>query len=99
MKVNRGGGVLEPLQRDSGWLIQGHILREYGVPLAGPDPRTLVDPVAPDDLRQAMAGSAPERLERLVADPDQLRHRDFHTYLGLTLCRIFYSLPNDAVAL
>src|SRR5258708_28372320 len=98
MKVNRGGGVLEPLQRARGWLMQGHILREYGVPLAGPGPRTLVDPVAPDDLRQAMAGSAPEWLERLVADPDQLRHRDFHTYLVLTLCRILYTLANDAVA-
>jgi predicted nucleotidyltransferase len=98
LKVNRGGGVLEPLQRDRGWLIQGHILREYGVPLAGPDPRTLVDPVAPDDLRQAMAESAPEWLEQLLANPEQLRHRGFHAYLVLTLCRILYTVANDAVA-
>jgi predicted nucleotidyltransferase len=98
LKVNRGGGVLEPLHRDSGWLIQGHLLREFGVALAGPDPRTLVDPVGPGDLCRTVAASAPEWLELLLADPDQLHHRGFHTYLILTLCRMLYTLARDAVA-
>lgn len=98
LKVNRGGGVLEPLHRDSGWLIQGHILREYGVALAGPDPKILVDPVASGDLRKAIAASAPEWLEALLADPADLLQRGFHAYLVLTLCRVLYTLAKDAVA-
>jgi hypothetical protein len=99
LKVNRGtGGILEPLHRDRGWLIQGHILREHGVALAGPDPRTLVDPVEPGDLRRTVAESTPEWLEPLLVEPDQLRQRGFHTYLVLTLCRILYTLAHDAVA-
>jgi hypothetical protein len=99
LKVNRGtGGVLEPLHRDSGWLIQGHLVREFGVALAGPDPRTLVDPVRPGDLRRTVAASSPEWLESLLAEPDQLRRWGFHTYLVLTLCRMLYTLAHDAVA-
>lgn len=98
LKVNRGGGVLEPLHRDRGWLIQGHILREYGVALAGPDPRTLVAPVAPDDLRKTIAASVPEWLEVLLADPTELRRAGFQAYLVLTLCRVLYTIENDAVA-
>jgi hypothetical protein len=99
LKVNRGtGGVLEPLHRDSGWLIQGHLMREFGVALAGPDPRTLVAPVGPGDLRRAVAASSPEWLESLLANPEELRHRGFRTYLILTLCRMLYTLAHDAVA-
>jgi len=98
VKVNRGSGVLEPLHRDSGWLIQGHILREFGVALAGPDPKTLVDPVGPDDLRQAAAAGVREWLESLLADPSELRRPGFHTYVVLTLCRVLYTIANDDVA-
>src|SRR5215213_1146022 len=38
----------------SDWVIQCHILREHGIVLAGPAPRDLIDPIAPDDLRRAM---------------------------------------------
>jgi hypothetical protein len=97
-KVNRGGGVLEPPQRDPGWLVQAHLLREYGVALAGPDPRTLVAPVAAGDLRRTVAASTPEWLEALLADPARLRHRGPQTYIVLTLCRVLYTLVHDAVA-
>jgi predicted nucleotidyltransferase len=98
LKVNRGGGVLEPLHRDAGWLVQGHILREYGVPLAGPDPKTLVEPVRPNDLRQATAKGTTEWLESLLGNADELRRPGFHVYVVLTLCRVLYTLANDAVA-
>jgi hypothetical protein len=39
------------------WLVHYHIVRERGTPLFGPDPKTLIDPVAPDDLRRAMRES------------------------------------------
>jgi predicted nucleotidyltransferase len=96
LKVNRGGSDLEPLQRDPGWLIQAHLLREFGVALIGPDPRTLVDPVKPGDLRRVAATSVPEWLAALLADPALLRHAGFHAYLVLTLCRVLYALAHDA---
>ncbi|HSH79506.1 MAG TPA: nucleotidyltransferase domain-containing protein, partial [Herpetosiphonaceae bacterium] len=41
------------MQHAGDWIIQLHVLREHGVVVVGPSPRTLVDPVQPDDLRQA----------------------------------------------
>jgi predicted nucleotidyltransferase len=99
LKVNRGNaGTLEPLHPDSGWLIQGHIFREHGVALVGPAPRTLVDPIAPGDLRRTMAASAVEWLEPLLNDSHELHRRGPRTYVVLTLCRILYTVANDAVA-
>lgn len=98
LKVNRGGGILEPLHRDPGWLIQSHLFRAHGVALIGPDPRTLVDPMAPGDLRRASAASQCEWLEALLADPSKLRPTGPHAYLVLTLCRVLYTLEHDAVA-
>jgi hypothetical protein len=97
LKVNRGDGWLEPLQRDPGWLIQGHLLREFGVPLIGPPPTALVEPVAPGDLRCAAAAGSVAWLDDVLARPTGLRRRGYGTYLILTACRILYTLTNDAV--
>lgn len=97
LKVNRGGGVLEPSHYDSGWIIQGHILREHGVAIVGPGPRTLIDPVSPDDLRRVVGANAGEWLGPVLGDPDQLRRRGFQTYLVLTICRMLYTFTTGAV--
>ena len=47
------GGHFAVEQHDSGVIIQHHILREQGVVLAGPPIQPLVEPVTPDELRQA----------------------------------------------
>ena len=43
-------------QHGSDWIIQRHIIREQGVVLAGPDSKTLIDPVGPGDIRRAVTG-------------------------------------------
>ena len=35
------------------WVIERWVVREKGIVLAGPDPKTLIDPVAEDDIREA----------------------------------------------
>jgi nucleotidyltransferase-like protein len=53
--IERGSGErLKMVQHDEAWAVHRYILRERGIVLAGPDPQTLIDPVSPDDLRQAM---------------------------------------------
>jgi hypothetical protein len=73
------------------------VLREHGVTLAGPDPKELVDEVAPDVLRAKMRKEAKDFLPGML------------TWIGLdspwaqryavtTLCRILYTLEHDQVA-
>jgi hypothetical protein len=91
--------ALDPLE--SGWPIQRYTLREYGAVVSGPDPRSLLDPVHPDDLRRASAAKATEWHTRAHGDPAwvaglQVRHE--HTYVVLTLCRLLYTLETGSVA-
>jgi hypothetical protein len=52
--VNEGQFYVGHLGSD--WIIQRHVIREYGVVLEGPDPKLLIDPVYPDEIRQSVLG-------------------------------------------
>jgi hypothetical protein len=53
-------GLLSWQPLEPGWPIQRSTLREHGLVVRGPDPRTLLDPVLPDELRQASLGIVEE---------------------------------------
>jgi hypothetical protein len=77
----------------SDWIIQRHTLREQGIVLAGPAPRTLIDPVQPDDLRRAVLGFLREWWAPMLQSPDPRLHGgEYQAYAVLTLCRALYTL-------
>ena len=91
--------ALEPLE--GGWPIQRYTLREYGVVVSGPDPSSLLDPVNPDDLRQASAAIVERWRDQAHRDREWvawLRQPDNHTFVVLTLCRLLYTLDTGSVA-
>jgi len=95
-RIERGETlVMEHL--DSGWVIHWYILREHGVAVAGPDPRLLIDPVDPQEMRRAMAAIGESWLEPARHDRIALRRRGSQTYTLLTLCRMLYTLDSGAV--
>jgi len=71
------------------------VLREHGVGLAGPNPGTLVDPVAPAQLRE-------EALRMIDTYVDWAHegamNRWKQPYLVLTFCRILHTLHAGVVA-
>jgi hypothetical protein len=79
------------------WVIQRHVLREAGLALAGPPPRTLIDPVVPDDLRRATLGTLRGWWRRQLADPALLVRRHYQAYAVLTMCRALYTLTHGTV--
>ena len=90
--------VLEPLE--SGW-SPCHTLREHGIVVAGPNPRTLFAPVAPDEMRRVSAAYAVVWLEQARHDPGWLIWlgcRKNQAFVVLTLCRMLYTLDSGAVA-
>jgi predicted nucleotidyltransferase len=97
--LDRGKGErLRWMQHDSDWVVQRHMLRERGITLAGPPPTTLIDPVSPDDLRQAMAPVLHEWLASLLDKPSPFNGRGHQSYVVLTLCRVLYTLEHGSVA-
>jgi hypothetical protein len=80
------------------WIIQRSILRESGLVLAGPDPKDLIDPIPPAEIRQAARGILQEWWAPQVEDPFRLRERDYQAYAVLTMCRSLYTITQGAAA-
>ncbi|HEU5102823.1 MAG TPA: aminoglycoside adenylyltransferase domain-containing protein [Roseiflexaceae bacterium] len=97
--IERGAGErLKLVHHDTAWLVHLHILRERGITLAGPPARSLIDPIAPADLRQAMLSVLAGWAARILDQPARIAtHRGSQSYIVLSLCRVLYTLDSGAV--
>jgi hypothetical protein len=95
--INEGRFYLAPHSSD--WIIQRHIIREGGVVLAGPDPKTLIDPVSTDDIRAAVTGILQEWWFPMLEDPSWLKTHGsaYQAYAILTMCRSLYALQHGEI--
>jgi hypothetical protein len=82
---------------DFGWTVHLHGLRLHGIALQGPAPGTVVDPVAPDDLRRVAVRGAREWLTPYLQDPASM-HLGERAFVVLTACRILYTLDSGEIA-
>jgi predicted nucleotidyltransferase len=85
------GEKLKIMQHDSDWVIQRYILRERGIIVEGADPRTLIDPVSSEDLKQAVVDIVNSWIKGFLDDPRILENRGYQSYTVLTLCRILHT--------
>jgi predicted nucleotidyltransferase len=95
--VNEGEFFVD--KRGSDWIIQRHVIRECGVTLAGPDPRSLIDPVSPDAIRDAVRGVLQEWWFPMLQESSWLAERgsEYHAYAILTMCRALYALEHGTI--
>jgi predicted nucleotidyltransferase len=91
-----GHFALEGLGSD--WIIQRWILREKGSVVAGPPLAGLIDPVSPEDLRQAVRGSLREWWSPPFPSPQRFQSGAYQAYAILTMCRSLYVIENGRVA-
>jgi hypothetical protein len=81
----------------SDWIIQRQVVRAGGVTLAGPPAASLIDPVAPAALRQAVVGTLHEAWEPILDDPALLQRAAYQAFAVLTMCRALYALEHGAM--
>jgi hypothetical protein len=79
------------------WVIQRHLIRERALVLHGPDPKTLIDPVSPGDLRQSARGILQEWWEPQLSNTSRLQSDEYQAYAILTMCRILYTISQGDV--
>ena len=91
------GEVLHMMAHESDWVIQRYILRERGIVITGPDLKNLIDPVLPNDLRQAVIDVLPLWINPILDDPSEIKKRGYQSYCVLSLCRMLYTLQNKAI--
>lgn len=80
------------------WILEYHIVREYGVIEWGPSPSTLIDPISPSRLQAAVCEQLKSRWQTQLDDPEWLRPRDYQAFAVLTLCRALYTLHQGTVS-
>ena len=96
--IERGNGErLKKVHHDAAWVTHCYVLRDRGITLSGPAPQTLIDPVSPDNLRQAMLEVLDGWVTQMSLEPDQLKFRGYQSYIVLSLCRILYTLRYGTV--
>jgi hypothetical protein len=82
------------------WLLERWTLREFGVALRGPDPRTLIDPITTDELVRAVRLRLGDWVD-WANDPDDtdwLLPRSHKAYVVETMCRALYTLARGALS-
>lgn len=81
----------------SNWVIERYIVREHGVVVWGPSPRTLIDPISPRELREAVCEQLSDFWYAQLAEPGWLRPRHYQAFAVLTLCWALYTLSQGTV--
>lgn len=95
-RIERGETlVMQAHQMD--WVLHCHILHQHGITLLGPPVQTLLDPVTPDQLRQATRDLFNLWWRPMADHPQNLHHTGYRVYAILTMCRMLYTLRHGAI--
>ncbi len=75
---------------DSAWIINRYVLREKGITLFGPSPKTLVDPISQEELMHTMQEIIKEWRE-WIKHTELIHRREYQAFAILTMCRALYT--------
>lgn len=95
--VNEGRFFVD--NRGSDWIIQRYIVREFGIVLDGPDPKSLIDPVSSEDIRGAVRRILEEWWFPMLGDATWLRNHgsNYHGFTVITMCRALHALHHGTI--
>ncbi len=82
------------------WVLERWTVRERGVTLLGPDPKTLIDRIEPAEIREAVRDELRERLRHWTDGSwprEEMLHRGAQAFEIETVCRALYTLANGGV--
>jgi Domain of unknown function (DUF4111) len=79
------------------WVLDRWVVREHGLVVAGPDPRELIDPIGPDEVRAAVRASLAGTWALEGKDVAWLRPRTYQAFAVLSMCRALYTLEHGEV--
>jgi predicted nucleotidyltransferase len=90
------GVVLRVEDHGSDWDIQRHIVREHGVVIAGPSPKTLIDPITPRTIQNGVKVLLYGWWQEMLNSP-LLEQADYQAFAILTMCRMLYTFEHGTV--
>jgi len=75
-------------------LLVRWVVREKGVTLAGPDPKTLVDPISEVSLKAEIYETLTNWGQQILGDPAAYNNRFYQAFIVLSYCRMLHDLVN-----
>ena len=95
LSLGQGETLAWSEHRDN-WILERWTVREHGVALLGPAPASLIDPIAPDELRAAVRARLRDWADWADQpdDPDWLLPRAHKAYVVETMCRALSTLSS-----
>lgn len=78
-------------------LVVRSVVRERGVTLCGPPPRTLVDPVPVDALRKEILATIRDWGSEILNSPEQYNNRFYQSFIVLSYCRMLHDRLNGYI--
>lgn len=79
-------------------LVVRWVVREYGLPLAGCNPKELIDPIPADDLRQEVLAVMQGWASDIFAGKWSLNNRWAQPFAVLSYCRMLHTLQTGRIA-
>src|SRR2546428_449994 len=76
------------------WVMDWYVVREKGLTLFGPPPKTLIEPISKEEFMQAVKEHTKAWCEWI----QDMRKRKQQAYAVLTLCRVLYAYRNGEQA-
>jgi predicted nucleotidyltransferase len=80
------------------WVLNRHILYTHGVVITGPPLQTIIDPVQPKQLQQAVLTLLNNNWTPWMYNPDLFNGIGYQPFVVLTMCRSLYTLKKGDVA-
>jgi hypothetical protein len=78
-------------------LVVYWVLREKGITLAGPEPRSLIAPISADALRREVRDTMRDWRTSLLAQPEQLDNRWRQAFVVVSYCRMLQTLETGTI--
>ncbi|MDR6550666.1 aminoglycoside adenylyltransferase domain-containing protein [Paenibacillus qinlingensis] len=87
-------GFLRWNEHHTNWILERWTLRERGITLIGPDPKTLIEPISKEDILSAVSMRMRDwvNFANQLDDPDWRSPLGHKAYVVETMCRIMYTL-------
>jgi Domain of unknown function (DUF4111) len=79
-------------QLEPHWILNRAILRDFGVKLAGPNPDSLIDPIALEDRQDAVRDFLLEWWQPILIDSIRLEDAEYRVYAVQTMARALCTL-------
>jgi Aminoglycoside adenylyltransferase, C-terminal domain/Nucleotidyltransferase domain len=79
-------------------LVVRWTVREKGIVMAGPDPRTIINPIPSNSLRREIYSTICNWGKQIIANPKQFENRFYQSFIVLSYCRMLHDLQKGEIS-